>query len=294
MTSLQQLSSYEFQTLAIPGDAWRLDLLAEASKTESDRKPFSFESEQACWAEDDRRATALRLFPRDLYQGLADCNPTATADLLAEGTVHKWLRPCAASAAYMRDRRLAFLGSILKLLDDHPQRDLAFVTITHPAWYFNLRYHWEYPSGVVEDVFDFLEKGRVADADGLLIGVLTGRYCPAARNIQLVMRAICAGHKSKQFEKMDPDDETVPRMFEWEFHHVVNLRAQLSAIMPNRIIELPEFWKGQKQVQRMRQPYHSIYLMWLARSSFARLIITDGVVIDKQRGMIIEPADADC
>jgi hypothetical protein len=264
------LSNYQFETLAIPGDRWRLDLLAQASGTETNRKPFNFETEEACWAEDDRRATALDQFPSELCEGLEGCSPRRTALLLAEGLVHKWLRPCAASAAYMRNRRLAFLGSILKLLDNNPQRDLAFITLTHPAWHFNLRYNWHYPRFIANDFADFIDKIGVSSAAGFLISVLTGHYNPASRNIQLFMRAICAGNKLKQFPNMYDDGEDVPRMFGWEFHEVVNLPAQLTAMMPNRITELPEEWKGEKRFRRMRQPFHSIYLIWLARSSFAR------------------------
>jgi hypothetical protein len=39
---------------------------------------------------------------------------------------------------------------------------------------------------------------------------------------------------------------------------------------------------------RMREPYHSIYLMWLARSSLADLIFSDGVDIDKQGRLLIK------
>lgn len=290
MSSFYELSSYEFETLSIPDAAWRLDVLAQSNQQKTNSKTFSFETEESCWAEDDRRATALRqfaMFHRPLYDGLKGCNPEATADLLSEGLAHKWLRPCAASAAYMRDRHLAVLGSILKLVHNHPKRNLGFVKITHPAWYLTLRQHWNYPSCIWEDTFDLIEKGGVFDVGGFMVGVMTGHYCPSAGNIQLILRAICGGDKVKQFINMR-DREDMPQMFEWGVYDAVNLPTQLSAMMPNRITELPEFWRGETQARRMRQPYHNIYLMWLAGFSFARLIMMHGVGIDKERGMIIE------
>jgi hypothetical protein len=288
MTTYQQWSNYEFETLTVPGDQWRLDLLADASRTTTNQKPFGFETMEACWAEDDRRAISLNLFPRELCEGIDGCNPAGTARLLADGMVHKWIQRCSASAAYMRDRRIALLGSVLKLTEDNPQRQIAFITVSHPAWYFNLRHNWSYPRRLSEDFCDLLEGGNVLSASGFLVAVLSGRYDPAAQNIQLILRGICAGDKLSRFIDMETDCETVPRMFNWDVHEIVHLPRQIRSMMPNRITELPERWKGRKQIQRMREPYHSIYLMWLARSPFAQLVLSDGVVVDKQRGLVVE------
>jgi hypothetical protein len=59
--------------------------------------------------------------------------------------------------------------------------------------------------------------------------------------------------------------------------------------MPNRIVEWLQPWAaGPKHIRRMREPYHSIYLMWLVRIRLSSMIFSDDIVIDKTRGLIIE------
>jgi len=132
-----------------------------------------------------------------------------------------------------------------------------------------------------------LDRGNVFTAPGFWLAVLSGRYDPAARNIQLIWRAICAGDKLKQLMEMD-DCETTPRMFDWEIGLIDDLPSQIGEMMPNRITEWPERWKGHKQIRRMREPYHSIYLMWLARASLSEMVFSDGLVVDRQSGLTIE------
>lgn len=115
------------------------------------------------------------------------CDPAATADLLSHGAATKSVQTSSASAAYVRGRRLAFLGAVLKLIDDNPDVDLAFVTVSHPAWYFNLRYDWSLLTCIPEDFWELLEP-RISTASGFLIVVPMGRYHPNARNMQLLFR----------------------------------------------------------------------------------------------------------
>jgi hypothetical protein len=106
---------------------------------------LKFESLDACWREDIRRALALRRLPKSFYASIGECDPLQLASVLAEAAEARCIAKCAASAAYMRDRRLALLGSLLKLIDDEAQTDLTFVSISHVGWYFTARYNWRMP-----------------------------------------------------------------------------------------------------------------------------------------------------
>jgi hypothetical protein len=77
-------------------------------------------------------------------------------------------------------------------------------------------------------------------------------------------------------------------MFEAELHPVEDFPRQLSAMMPNRIVEWPQpSAAGPKHIRRMREPYHSI-LLDVASAQSPLFDDTAMIVIDKTRGLIIE------
>lgn len=126
---LQSLEDLGLDKLPLPTEEWRLDrLLPQPAQT---GRPFRFESLEACWQEDIRRARALRSQAKILEEYKCDCDPLKLATLLTEAAENRRVEKCAASAAYMRDRRLALLGSILRLVHDQPQTEMAFVSISH-------------------------------------------------------------------------------------------------------------------------------------------------------------------
>ncbi len=158
-TMFQQRNTVELDTLGVPGDKWRLDLLLQPGHNSVTAEPRrGFETLDACWAEDQRRARALRRPPEELYAGVKSCDPAGTAALLSQGVETRRIQKCSASAAYMRERRLAFLGSILKLVDDNPHFEVALITVSHPAWYFNFRYNWPLLNEVPGDFSELIDR----------------------------------------------------------------------------------------------------------------------------------------
>jgi len=292
--TFSEMTKEQFDNLTIPGDKWRLDLLLKpGSDPATGKVRGGFETLDACWAEDKRRARALSELPKEFYAGVDGCDPMATARLLNSAAEAKRIQNCSASAAYMRDRRLAFLGSVIKLVEDNPRLHVAFVTVTTDAWYFTLRYNWSILNYIATDYFHLLNFGRLdpehPEGPGFSIAFLSGRYHPNAGHIQLFFRGIFAGRNLREFQQLE-DGGISPRMFDWDMYNIKDLPGQTSAIMPNRIMEWPEPWEAgaTRHVRRMREPYHSIYLMWLPQSSLWDRVVIEGIAFDKEQGLIIE------
>jgi hypothetical protein len=292
MTMFEDWAYKRFDNLSVPGDDWRLDLLLKPGRNPATGKLHrGFETLDECWAEDQRRASALRRLPTELYDGVDGCDPTATAELLSQAAEARRIEKCSASAAYIRDRRLAFLGSILRLVQENPRIDVGLISVTHRAWYFNLRHNWSLLGEIHAHFYELLDH-EVSCVPGFIITCLSGRYDPNARNIQLIFRGICGGEKLRGFYRLE-DQETTPRMFEWDIYTIKNLPRQLSAMMPNQIVEWPGHWgSNSKNVRRMREPYHSIYLMRLAHDSLLSLVFTQGIEVDKDNRLMIETIEA--
>jgi hypothetical protein len=283
MAMLYRWGVEELDTLCTPEENWRLDLLNDQSKAGRARP---FESLEACWREDVRRAEALRRLPRRLYAQDDDCDPLQLAAALSEAAEAQRIVKCAASAAYMRDRRLALLGSLLKLIDSAPQTELAFVCISHIGWYLTPRYNWRILSSLSEHLLDLFSDGPLRES-GFFVGIITGCYEPNANNIQLYLNGLCAGNKVQAFRSfMDPGHQA-NFYYEFRLWEVKNLMRQISGVMPRGIVELPEDIGG--PYRRMRQPYHSAYLLWLVKQSLSALVVTNDAAINEKGELIATP-----
>jgi hypothetical protein len=186
----------------------------------------------------------------------------------------------------MRDRRLAFLGSILKLIQAQPKMELALVSFSHIGWYLTPRYNWRILGSLSEHVLHLFEGGPF-DKSGFFIGFISGRYEPKANNVQLFLNGLCAGEKVEAFRRITDPCHDVGFYYETGFWEVKNLARQILGIMPSRIIELPEY--PSSMCRRMREPYHSTYLMWLVEQSLSTLIITNDVSVSEEGGLIATP-----
>ena len=68
---------------------------------------------------------------------------------------------------------------------------------------------------------------------------------------------------------------------------ITDLPQQLCELIPNRVVEgTPDFVKV-KDTRRMREPYHSLYLMWLAHCSLADRMLLDDISV-KATGLALE------
>jgi hypothetical protein len=77
MSMLYRWGLEELDTLRVPEEKWRLDLIL--AHEPSKKHKSSLESLDACWQEDIRRAGALKRLPEHLYPGGDLCNPLKLA-----------------------------------------------------------------------------------------------------------------------------------------------------------------------------------------------------------------------
>jgi hypothetical protein len=115
------------------------------------------------------------------------------------------------------------------------------------------------------------------EAPGFLIGFLSGRYNPDAGNIQLFVRVVFAG--KKKLGALLKDNVDVPGSFDCDVYDAKDLPRQLAAIMPNRILELRSDGDVRK-FHRMREPWHSVYLIWAAQDALSCRVFTNDIAVD--------------
>src|SRR4051794_17850700 len=171
------VTQQQLDRLPIPRNKWRLDLLLKPNRDAVTKKVHTgFETLETCWAEDRRRARALRQLPEQLRK-VVGYDPVALAEVLEVGAQHKTVPACGASAAYMRDRRLAFLGSLLKLIDQNKDLEMLFISVTEREWCFD----WHDDLTKVEEDIHYRSKRllnsvRIWDFPGFLVACVNGVY----------------------------------------------------------------------------------------------------------------------
>lgn len=221
---LQQLC---LDALEVP-DGYSLGRMRPYRDRITDRRGPGFETLESCWAEDARRARALRDLPRQLCEGVFECNPSEIASLLEQGVADKQIPKHPASAAYMHGRRLALLGSILKLIHHNMHDDLGFFRITHPSWRLDLREQWFPPAIEEEDSFDRLLSGvRLWDFPGFLIAFLGGVYDQPEKKIQFTWNGVCGDVKLRAFKILLTVHEELAGNFDICLDSVGDLTEQL-------------------------------------------------------------------
>jgi hypothetical protein len=102
MAMLYRWGEEKLEMLCTPEEKWCLDLLLNDNSQAVRARPF--ESLEACWREDIRRAEALRRLPKSLYESDGESDPLKLAAVLSEAAEARRIVKCAASAAYMRLR----------------------------------------------------------------------------------------------------------------------------------------------------------------------------------------------
>jgi hypothetical protein len=283
---LANLNSNQLEYLTTTNRDHRLDLLIEpASDPTSGLTPAGFETADACRGEDRRRARGLRGVRPKRGVGLPDGDAAGLADLLdsiADPSRTKPLQPCLASAVSMRGRRVGVLGAVLELVGDHPELETAWVTATHPTLRFDHRENWSEVVGKARKRFEeHLEACDAMTAPGFLIAHLAGHFDPRVERFRLQFRGIAGGDKLARLRELKnriQSNERPSSDLRLASYPIGNLPRQIAGIMPSFLTELvisPD--DKVTDIQRMSEPYHSIYLMWLSQRSLAELWVASGV-----------------
>jgi hypothetical protein len=250
-----------------------------------------FETVEACQHEDRARAAALREFDDDALLE----NSNDDSDWLLERSADELATlleniadpdrklpapPCLASSVYMRNRRIGVLGATLELVAAHPDLDRAWFTARHPALQFRAdgRGSWATAEALTR-LHELLQVSGASSATGFLITFLHGHLDPEREQFHLQYRGLVLGNKLEALRRPTHHPSLRPAHLGLAvtIHPITDLRQQLTRMMPNYLRERQAAALGNSPtINRMREPYHSMYLMWLARRRLADLIVVDG------------------
>jgi hypothetical protein len=110
---------------------------------------------------------------------------------------------------------------------------------------------------------------------------LTGHFDPRVGRFRLQFRGIAGGDKLTRIQEprnRTQDNERPPCDLRFATHPIWNLPRQIAGIMPSFLAELVISPDGKiTGIQRLSEPYHSIYLIWLSQRSLADLWVASGV-----------------
>ena len=194
---------------------------------------------------------------------------------------------------YVRSRRIGVLGSILDLVRDHPGLDFAWITASHPTLCFDQKERWSDVCRLAHDrLQQDLERSRAIGVPGFVIACLNGYFDPGMKKFRVEYRGIVAGEKLKRIRaaaNLDQNGERLRSRIHIVVHQIKDLQQQIAGVMPNFLPELvPLRTNSLSNIKRMRQPYHSIYLMWLDQQSLADMWVINGAFYSDGRLVMAE------
>jgi hypothetical protein len=283
---LANLTSNQLEFLTTTNQDRRLDVLLEpAGDPTIGLAQVGFETTDACLAEDRIRARAIRALKPKLRAAIPNCDAAGLADRLetiADPSRTKPLPQCLASAGYLRGRRIGVLGAILELVAEHPELDIAWISTTSLALRFDHRENWSEVIGKARKTVQHqMEVSGAMTAPGFLITYLTGYLDQRIGRFRLQFRGIAGGEKLKCIREPNTLTHNAERPqsgLKFTPHRIWDLPRQISGIMPNFLPEVVVS-SGNKgtAIQRMSEPYHSIYLIWLSQRALADLWVASGL-----------------
>jgi hypothetical protein len=300
--------AFNLDLLRVPPDEYRLDLLLTPDTHPRTGRPRAgFETVAQCPAEDASRALSLRATAQAI---IANNNGTAlappTPDLrslnldplaalnlayrLQAGTESGRPQPTLASSLFMRDLRLRVPGALLEFLDNYPGTDIRVVTAIHPSWCFKANQLLLVDARKTTNQFrTHLNRAGVTKAPGFLITCLHGEFEPFSQEFQLHFHGICAGEKLKAFNRLRNKQGYVrtPKIYRpIVINRIQDRPRQLSYIMQSfwpkkaRVpIDGGDFYRRERTKTRIREPFQSVYLVWLDQWRFSDICLLNGIHI---------------
>lgn len=258
--------------------AEQFEFLASLSRGSA---PVRLEPLSACQAEDRRRSDALLKLKRKIWAGIPECDPRELANLLdytADPNRSQPSPPCLASAVYLRHRRRGVLGAIVDLVRQHRHLDVAWLTASDPLWRFDPK---QACAAVVpqsqERLKQQLELYGAAAAPGFLLAFVNGCFDPRTQQFHLQYRGIVGGEKLKCIHKATTSHAGLHDTIKIALYRTENLPLQITRMLRNSPREL-SFANDATILQRMSEPHHSVYLLWLSQHTLADICVATGVL----------------
>lgn len=289
------------RSLKEPPDRHRLDLLLRPDiDAKTGKSRHGFETVQQSRAEDRLRAvglaeTARTLMP-DRYQPARahkvaelqrlKLDGHAAADLasrLQAGAEDGTPEPTPASSSFMRELRVRILGSLLELIDKKQRLRIETFNAIHPSCCFPAHRMMDVDARQKKNQFRTqLIRAGVTNAPGFLFGSLHGEFEPSSREFQLHFHGVCAGEKVKAFQNLRNKQGYLRT--ENIFRPIVT--TELKDIPRQISYCLQSFWPEKfrtpngprvRRKRRIRQPYESLYLLWLDKWKLSDILVLNGI-----------------
>jgi hypothetical protein len=194
----------------------------------------------------------------------------------------------------MREPRLRFGGGLLELADNYPDTDVRVVTAIHPSWCFRAdQLPSVDPQKIKNQLHTHFNRAGVTKAPGFLITCLHGEFEPFSEEFQLHFHGICAGEKLKAFNWLRNKQGYVRTLKIYRpivINQIQDRPRQLSYIMQSfwpkkaRVpIDGGDFYRRERTKTRIREPFQSVYLMWLDQWRLSDLCLMNGVHIQGRK-----------
>jgi len=267
--------------------------LQPEARSQNELSPH-FETVEVCQREDRRRAAALREFDEGvvsssfgdndddwLFERSADELATLL-DQIADPDRTIPAPPCLASSVYLRGRQIGVFGAALEPLAAHPELDRAWFSGSHPALSFRANGRGVRVIAEARSrLHDHLQLSGTSSAPGFLLAFLNGHLIPELEQFHLHYRGLVLGDKLtalRQPSRPTPASPSPARQgLAIAIHPIADMGQQLTRVMPwylrERSTAVPA---NAATLVRMREPYHSMYLLWLAKRDLADLLVVDG------------------
>lgn len=194
--------------------------------------------------------------------------------------------PTLASALYMRDARLRVGGGLLQLADASPWTPRAF-TVIHPNWAYPADQLLSIDARQVGNQFrTHLNRAGVISAKGFLVACLHGEFEPVSQQYQLHFHGICAGDKLLALDALHNKQGFIRTA---EIHRPLVI-SQLNDPVRQISYLMQPFWPKKARVPngdgtfkrartktRIREPYQSLYLLWLDKWRISNMWLLNGI-----------------
>src|SRR5258708_8820257 len=130
----EEINIFNHANLPLPEHDFSLDVLLEQVDGSDVRSKVSFETAAWCRAEDQKRAEAIKSYPRDKWPDCSEADLIYMDELLEDFATNDIPYLSRASATCMRHLRLRFLGAALKFVASNSGLPTAWITLSHPDW----------------------------------------------------------------------------------------------------------------------------------------------------------------
>jgi hypothetical protein len=241
-----------------------------------------FETKEDAAAEDVLRAKMLTKFAA----GRTDRLGRDAADV-AERLAGERPSRTLASARFMREMRIRFTGSLLKLAAPWPDKDLRLFTALSSRWEIRAKDLKSLdPSKLREQLRSQLNRAGPKDANGFLIAVFEAEFEPVSRIYRFHAHGLVAGEMIDVLEKLHALDAYTSRSVVWKPLQVNKLKQDKSRAEAFSYL-LKSYWrqrrlvpvadgrkpKRQRNPHRLDEPHHTKSLLFIDKFDLSSFVL---------------------